>query len=164
MVEATDREEINMEKLIAALRVALGNTFCMYYKSHAYHWNVEGMFFSQYHKFFQKIYEDLYGAVDPLAENLRKLDVYAPISIAEIHGYKNIEEDSVKPENITEMLINLLDANTKTLAVLSETFDEATKEKQQGLANFIADRMDKHKMWEWQILASLKQIKKPGEE
>lgn len=152
-----------MEKLIATLKVALGNTFCMYFKSHSYHWNVEGMFFSQYHKFFQKIYEDTYGAVDPFAENLRKLDVYAPISLEEIHSYKTIEEDKVKPENISEMLVNLLHANTEILHVLTELFDDATREKQQGLANFVADRMDKHKMWEWQILASLKQIKKPGE-
>jgi len=152
-----------MDKLIATLKIALGNTFCMYFKTHSYHWNVEGMFFSQYHKFFQKIYEDLYNAVDPLAENLRKLDVYAPISIAEIHSYKTTMEDTTKPDNISEMLLNLLHENTQILEVLTELFDEATKQKQQGLANFVADRMDKHKFWEWQIQASLKQIRKPGE-
>jgi starvation-inducible DNA-binding protein len=57
-----------MEKLIATLKVALGNTFCMYFKTHSYHWNVEGMHFPQYHKFFKKVYEDLYGAIDPMSE------------------------------------------------------------------------------------------------
>ena len=95
-----------MEKLIASLKVALGNTFIMYFKAHSYHWNVEGMFFTQFHDFFGDIYEDVYGAVDPLAEELRKLDAYAPISVEEIHSYKTIGEDDTKP--ITAGLIEYL--------------------------------------------------------
>ena len=68
MVEAANREKINMDKLIASLKVVLGNTFIMYFKSHSYHWNVEGHHFRQFHDFFGEIYDDVYGAVDPLAE------------------------------------------------------------------------------------------------
>jgi starvation-inducible DNA-binding protein len=147
-----------MDKLIASLKVALGNTFTMYFKAHSYHWNVEGMLFSQFHDFFGDIYEDVYGAVDPLAEELRKLDAYAPISLMEIYGYKTIMEDSSKPDTVTEMVINLLTANTEVLNCLTPLFDIATAEKQQGLANFIADRMDAHKKFEWQLQATLKNL------
>jgi starvation-inducible DNA-binding protein len=147
-----------MDKLIASLKVALGNTFTMYFKAHSYHWNVEGMLFSQFHDFFGDIYEDVYGAVDPLAEELRKLDAYAPISLMEIYGYKTIMEDSSKPDTVTEMVINLLEANTEVLNCLTPLFDIATAEKQQGLANFIADRMDAHKKFEWQLQATLKNL------
>jgi starvation-inducible DNA-binding protein len=154
----TTGTRINMDKLIASLKVALGNTFTMYFKAHSYHWNVEGMFFSQFHDFFGDIYEDVYGAVDPLAEELRKLDAYAPISLMEIYGYKTIMEDSSKPDTATEMVINLLTANTEVLNCLTPLFDVATAEKQQGLANFIADRMDAHKKFEWQLQATLKNL------
>lgn len=147
-----------MDKLIASLKVALGNTFTMYFKAHSYHWNVEGMLFSQFHDFFGDIYEDVYGAVDPLAEELRKLDAYAPISLMEIYGYKTIMEDSSKPDTVTEMVINLLTANTEVLNCLTPLFDMATAEKQQGLANFIADRMNAHKKFEWQLQATLKNL------
>ena len=147
-----------MDKLIASLKVALGNTFTMYFKAHSYHWNVEGHQFPMYHKFFFKIYDDVYGAVDPLSENLRRLDVYAPISLMEIYGYKTIMEDSAKPDTPLEMVMNLLEANTEVLNCLTPLFDEATAQKQQGLANFIADRMDKHKFWEWQLHATLKNL------
>ena len=147
-----------MDKLIASLKVALGNTFTMYFKAHSYHWNVEGMFFTQFHDFFGDIYQDVYGAVDPLAEELRKLDAYAPISLMEIYGYKTIMEDSAKPDTATEMVVNLLTANTEVLNCLTPLFDIATAEKQQGLANFIADRMDRHKKFEWQLHATLKNL------
>jgi len=147
-----------MDKLVASLRVALGNTFTMYFKAHSYHWNVEGIHFSMFHDFFQEIYEDVYGAVDPLSEELRKLDVYAPISLMEIYSYKTIMEDSSKPDTAIEMVMNLLIANKEVLDCLTPLFDIATAEKQQGLANFIADRMDKHKKFEWQLQATLKNI------
>ena len=147
-----------MNELIAALRLALGNTFFMYYKTHAYHWNVEGIEFSQYHDFFADIYEDLYGAVDPTSENLRKLGAYAPISIMELYNYKTIQEDSVMPILLVDMLNNLLVANTETYNAFSKVFDLATTAKEQGLANFAADRMDQHRKHGWMLTSSLKKI------
>lgn len=147
-----------MNELLATLKLALGNTFFMYYKTHAYHWNVEGMEFSQFHDFFADIYGDLYGALDPLAENLRKLDTYAPISIMELYNYKTIQEDSAMPVLLVDMLNNLLVANTETYNTLSKLFDLATAAKEQGLANFAADRMDAHRKHGWMLKASLKKI------
>ena len=147
-----------MNELIATLKLSLGNTFFMYYKAHAYHWNVEGMEFSQFHDFFAELYEDLYGAVDPLAENLRKLNTYAPISIMELYNYKTVMEDSVMPVLLVDMLNNLLVANTETYNTLSKLFDSATAAKEQGLANFAADRMDQHRKYAWMIKSSLKKI------
>ena len=147
-----------MDKLIASLKVALGNTFTMYFKAHSYHWNVEGTNFHQFHDLFGEIYDNVYGAVDPLAEEIRKLDAYAPISLMEIYGYKTIMEDPTKPATPHEMVLNLLTANTEVLHVLSTVFDIATEEKQQGLANLVADRMGIHKKFEWQLQATLKDI------
>ena len=147
-----------MDKLTAALKIALANTFVMYFKSQSYHWNVEGFAFAPYHDFFGEVYNDLYGAVDPLAEHLRKLDVYAPVSLMELYGYKTITEDSAKPVNIHSMLSNLLTDNTEIYNALSTAFDMATELKVQGLADYLASRMDAHKKTEWQIKASLKNL------
>ena len=147
-----------MNELITAVRLALGNTFFMYYKTHAYHWNVEGIEFSQYHDFFGDLYEEIYGAVDLTAENLRKLGVYAPISIMELYNYKTVTEDSVMPILLVDMLSNLIAANNETFNAFSKVFDLATIQKEQGLANFAADRMDQHRKHGWQLKASLKKI------
>jgi starvation-inducible DNA-binding protein len=147
-----------MNELITAIRLALGNTFFMYYKAHAYHWNVEGIEFSQYHDFFGDLYEELYGAVDPTSENLRKLDAYAPISIMELYNYKTIQEDSVMPVLLVDMLNNLLVANNETYNAFNKVFDLATTAKEQGLADFAAARMDTHRKHGWMLRASLKKI------
>jgi len=86
-----------MEQLVASLHIALANTFVMYFKTHSYHWNVEGSDFTQYHSFLSDLYDDLYGAVDPLSENIRKLDQYSPHSLKDLLDSTTIDEDSDKP-------------------------------------------------------------------
>lgn len=144
-----------MNELIAALRVAQANTFIMYFKLHSYHWNIEGIEFSQYHEFFGDIYDDVYSAVDPLSENLRKLDVAAPKSLMEMYDYKTITEDSDVPD-LDGMLANALAANNEVIASLNKVFALATAQNKQGLCNFIADRLDTHEKHGWQLRASLK--------
>jgi starvation-inducible DNA-binding protein len=147
-----------MQELIASLRVALANTFVMYFKTQAFHWNIEGIEFSQYHEFFGDIYQDVYGAVDPLAENLRKLQAYAPISLMEMYSNKTIEEETTRVVLISDMLSALERANDEVIKSLNKVFDLATAQKEQGLANFVADRLDTHKKHGWMIRASAKKI------
>jgi starvation-inducible DNA-binding protein len=147
-----------MEKLIASLQVVLGNNFLMYFKAHSYHWNVEGIHFSQYHDFFGDLYEDLYGAVDPFAEEIRKLNAYAPVSLMELYNYKTVMEDTTKPADVSEMLLHLLMANSEVINSLNTAFAEATAQNQQGLANYIAERLSQHKKHEWQLTSSIKKF------
>lgn len=145
-----------MDELISAVKQSLGNTFVMYFKTHGFHWNVEGIHFSQYHEFFGDLYDDLYGAVDPFAEELRALGAYAPKNLNEIYKYATIIESDILGDNVRDMLVTLEKDNLETIAVLTKTFNFATKAGKQGAANFIADRLDKHEKHGWMLRASLK--------
>jgi starvation-inducible DNA-binding protein len=145
-----------MDELKLALKIVLADKFFMYFKAQSYHWNVEGMFFSQFHEFFGNIYEDVYGSIDTAAEELRALDEYAPISIEEAHKFKTINEDEERPSSVTAMLQNLQDANTKVIDSLNKLFELANSQKEQGLADWAAGRIDSHKKHAWMIRASLK--------
>ena len=46
-----------MDQLIEQMKVTLASTFTFYLKAHAFHWNVEGSNFPQYHEFFGDIWE-----------------------------------------------------------------------------------------------------------
>ena len=145
-----------MEELVAALRTVMANTFVMYFKTQGFHWNVEGIHFSQYHEFFQELYEDLYGAVDPLAENIRKLGEYAPKSLADMYKSSTLTESDIVGTDVKEMLNSLLADNVQVLISLNSAFQLSNTVNEQGLANFIAERIDQHKKHEWQIKSSLK--------
>ena len=54
------------------------------------------------------------------------------------------------------MLEELLANNGQMLDLLNETFQVATNENQQGIANFIAERIDAHQKHGWMLRASAK--------
>jgi starvation-inducible DNA-binding protein len=147
-----------MDELIAALKILLANQTFMYFKVHTYHWNIEGIEFSQYHEFFGDLYIDIYNSVDPTAEQMRALNVYTPVSISELYNYKTIEENSSRVDLIKDMLQSLITDNDKVIESLNKVFSLATKLNKQGLCNFIADRLDIHNKHGWMLRASAKNI------
>jgi len=72
------------EELLLSLKQAMADSFVLYYKAHAYHWNVEGADFKQYHDLFAVIYLEIFEAIDTLAEHIRQLDDYAPSSLSQL--------------------------------------------------------------------------------
>ena len=147
-----------MKELKAAIKVLLANATVMYYKAHQFHWNVEGIHFTQYHEFFGELYSDVYDSIDPTAELLRKLDEYAPVSLDELFKYKTLKEETTRVELLADILASLIKANEEVLISLNKVFDLATQNKQQGIANFVADRIDTHQKHGWFLRASAKKI------
>lgn len=145
-----------MEQLIAALRELLADTVALKFKAHGYHWNVEGEDFPQAHAFFEMIYSDYDSAIDPFAENLRRLDTYAPFKLSRLTALSTVTESDVTSE-FEDMALDLLKSNDAVLAKLKDAFDIASAAREQGIANFLAERIDMHSKWHWQISAVVKE-------
>ena len=128
----------------------------MYGQAHGYHWNVEGADFPQYHKFLLKIYSDVYDSIDPISENLRKLGAKAPFGVKEWNDNSDLEINDSEGINSKQMFQELLQTNTIVLAMLKRTFDISNEIDEQGICNFIAERIDQHQFWQWQLTATLK--------
>jgi starvation-inducible DNA-binding protein len=139
-----------METLIEMMRKVLADTFAMYLKSHNYHWNVEGSNFPQYHDFFGNLYQELHGAVDPIAEEIRALDAYVPGSLSRFLELTEIEDELSIPNGV-EMARRLMVDNQKVIMTLDMAFKLADELDQQGLADFIAGRLDAHKKHGWML-------------
>ena len=144
-----------METLIEIMRKVLADTFAMYLKAHNYHWNVEGPNFPQYHDFFGKLYEELHGAVDPIAEEIRSLDAYAPGSFSRFMELTEIEDEMNVPM-AREMALKLLRDNDTVLNTLNVAFKLADQFDRQGLADFIAGRIDVHNKHGWMLRSIIK--------
>ena len=147
-----------MNELTTAIKVLLANATVMYYKAHQFHWNIEGAEFTQYHEFFGDLYTDVYNSVDPIAELLRKLDDYAPVSLDELFKFKTLKEETTRVEKLADIFTSLIAANQEVLDSLNKVFTIANTNKQQGVCNFIADRIDTHQKHAWFLRASAKKV------
>jgi starvation-inducible DNA-binding protein len=145
-----------MNELILELKKWQANSVVFYTTAHGFHWNVEGPLFTQYHEFFGEIYENVYATIDTISEWLRKFDVVAPYTLQDFitaQTYGDTQLDSNSPITMSKALLAM---NEMMLSDITKMFDMATAQKEQGLANFLADRQDKHEFWGWWLRSSLK--------
>jgi HK97 family phage prohead protease len=156
--EEGDMADMNqVPDLNEELTELLADVVSFYFRAHGAHWNVKGADFSEYHKLFQKIYEDVYESIDPIAENLRKLGSVAPFTLGSFMALRCLEDASTILQDPIALANDLLVANDMILDELSDAFDCASMYNQQGIANFLAGRIDSHQYWKWQLTVSLGQ-------
>jgi starvation-inducible DNA-binding protein len=142
--------------LVENLKVVLASSFTLYLKAHNFHWNIEGPDFPQYHLFLDNFNTEIFeNAVDRSAEFIRALDHYTPGSLTRFKELSIIEDQTLIPR-AELMMVELYEDNTKLLAYLKETFHVAEQEDEQGVANFIAERIDAHGKHGWMLRSILK--------
>jgi starvation-inducible DNA-binding protein len=139
-----------MEILIEMMRKVLADAYAFQLKANNYHWNVEGPNFPQYHEFLGNLYEEVFGATDTIAEEIRALDAYAPGSFTRFLELTDIECETNIPNSI-EMIKRLSADNDKVLATLNMTFKLANELDKQGLVDFLAGRIDIHNKHGWML-------------
>ena len=140
------------------LKVLLASVNSLSIKAQTFHWNVEGDNFPQYHEFFGNFYEEIYSAVDKVAEYIRTLDSYAPGSLTR-YAELTIIQDQLKIPRAELMFAELYEDNAKMIELLNHCFSSASQENKQGIANFIAERLDAHEKHQWQLRSILKKAR-----
>lgn len=144
-----------MDELIQEMKRLLASSFAFYLRAQGCHWNVEGPNFPQYHDLFGKIYAEVYGSVDTMAEQIRALGSFAPASLTRFIELSGLSEE-VKIANSRSMLEQLATDNELILANIAAAYDLAEAAGAHGLSNFLADRQDAHRKHAWMISATLK--------
>lgn len=141
--------------LVLGLSMLLADLVTARFIAQGYHWNVRGINFSEFHEFFGEIYLDYDSAVDPVAEDIRKLGAPAPYLLQDFLAMSQIKEESVQSGEPELMLVSLLNINASLLEASKVLFNVADSLNEQGIADFLAGRIDNHKKWAWQISATL---------
>jgi starvation-inducible DNA-binding protein len=140
--------------LVTSLRIVLSNTVIFGFMAQGYHWNVTGRDFTQLHDLFGDIYEDTFGAVDPTAENIRKMGGEAPYLLGDFQRYSTVDQIAT-PIDATTMIRTLAAANMQVIETLNDTFAIANDLNEQGVADFLAARIDMHQKWGWMLRESI---------
>lgn len=142
--------------LTDSLKTLLASEYAFAVKCQHFHWNVEGPDFGQLHEFFGEIYEEVSSnAIDQIAEYIRVLNDYAPGSFERFMELSVIQGQTRIPR-ARLMLEELLEDNTRMIDLLNQCFQTAEQEKQQGIMDFLAQRIDSHGKHGWMIRSYLK--------
>ena len=141
--------------LVDNLKTLLASTETFSLKSRNFHWNIEGSNFPQYHEFYDTLYTDSYATVDIIAEYIRVLNSYAPASLTR-YAELTIIQDQTKIPRAELMFAESFEDCQKMIQLVVEIFDVATQERQQGIANYMAELQDFYGKKLWMIRSILK--------
>ena len=144
-----------MDKFVNQLKIAFASQYAFAIKAQNYHWNVEGHDFYQLHLLFETIYNEVYGAVDDFAENIRKIKAYTPASLYRFSALTAID-DEVEVLEPSAMVAELLRDAEKMQEIMKVLFVEAENLGHHGLSNFLADRQDAFAKHAWFLRSTLK--------
>lgn len=143
--------------LVDDLKTLLATQYAYTIKAQFFHWNVEGPRFHSLHEFFGDIYDEVYdNAIDQTAEYIRILDDYTPGSFERFVELSRIPGQLKVPRS--QLMLEELLVDTETvIQLLNEAFADADAENQQGIADFLAGRIDAMGKWRWMIRSFLKE-------
>jgi starvation-inducible DNA-binding protein len=143
------------EEMIDSAKVVMADTFRFYLRAHNYHWNVEGPDFYQYHTFLEKIYTEVFEALDTIAEEIRAMGSPVPGSFGRFAELSRLQDERENPSAL-EMLQRLYDDNEIILSDIQKAYVEAEAAGNHGFSNLMAERQSAHKKHGWMLKSTLK--------
>ena len=141
--------------LVDDLKTHLGTTFTLFTKAAGFHWNVEGSNFPQYHSFLGDLYGEVYDSADRTAEYIRTLNAYAPGGLKALQSLSVLQDETLVLLP-SEMMTQLYNDIEQVIEQLDRCFDSAAKENKQGIANYIAERLDAYEKHLWMLRSIMK--------
>src|SRR3990167_10939370 len=105
------------KKIAKALNDYLADAMVVYFKTHTFHWNVEGAHFYSLHLMFEKFYEEIWESLDEIAERTRALGGKTPPNLASLLKLSSVKESGETLESKKMLAIlhkDFLDLSKKT--------------------------------------------------
>jgi starvation-inducible DNA-binding protein len=148
--------EKDRKKIAEGLARVLADTYTLYLKTHNFHWNVTGPMFQTLHLMFMTQYNEIWMAVDLVAERIRALGYPAPGSYKEFAALTSIKESSGSP-NAKEMIKQLVAGQEAVVRTAREVLPIAEKAGDQPSVDLLSARMEVHEKNAWMLRSLLEE-------
>ncbi len=137
------------------LTEALADTYRLVFKTHAYHWNVEGPLFFSVHNLTDAQYPDMFAAADEIAERIRALGQLTPFRLADIIDASVIADATALPDAVA-IVEDLAHDHEKVAKRMHALIGLADKHKDPVTVDLITRRCAFHEKAAWMLRATAK--------
>jgi starvation-inducible DNA-binding protein len=141
--------------LSESLNQVLADSYALMALTHLAHWNVEGPGFFALHTAFQTQYEELFIAIDEIAERVRSLGAYAIGGVATFAATAKMKEFAA-PLAQGEYVSALISANEQLVAHASVARDLAGEVNDPESQDLMIGRITLHQKTIWMLKSFLR--------
>jgi starvation-inducible DNA-binding protein len=150
----SSRPRANNRGVSAELSKVLADTYNLYLKTHNFHWNVTGPRFVELHLLFERQYNEIWLALDEIAERIRALGEAAPGTHREFAALSSIPEPKGVP-SAKAMVTQLLEGHAAAAATARRAFAVAEEAGDQVTMDLLTRRIDAHEKTSWMLRSTL---------
>jgi starvation-inducible DNA-binding protein len=143
------------QKLTDSLNQVLADSYALMSLTHLAHWNVEGPNFFSLHTAFQTQYEELFTAVDEIAERVRALGAYAIGGLGKFAQVAGMKEFAA-PLSQEDFVKQLITANQKLIDDAVKARDLAGELADSESEDLMIGRITLHQKTVWMLKSFLK--------
>lgn len=144
----------NREQLATVLSKVQADTYTLYLKTHNFHWNVTGPMFQTLHLMFEQQYNELWLAVDLVAERIRALGFPAPGSYKQFAALSSIKDEEGVPK-AEDMIRRLVEGHETVARTARTAFKLANEVDDQPTCDLLTQRMQIHEKTAWMLRSLL---------
>jgi len=141
-----------------ALETLLAESYALLAQTHLAHWNVEGPAFFQLHAAFQTQYEELFTAIDDIAERIRALDAYAPGGLKTLAKKSSITEMTCGSAPAKDFVAHLIDSQEIVVSCATALRNAAEEHGDLETQDLAIARIQTHQKTLWMLKSFLKNL------
>ncbi|MDB5593024.1 DNA starvation/stationary phase protection protein [Enterovirga sp.] len=145
----TDLDEQAVRAISAAINGLVADSFALYVKTKNFHWHMSGPHFRDYHLMLDEHAEEIFAAIDPLAERVRKISGNTLRSIGQINGMSRVADNDAEFVPPLDMLRELISDNKDMTKNMRDAHDVCDEHEDVATASLLEEFIDQAERRTW---------------
>ncbi|MAT85213.1 MAG: DNA starvation/stationary phase protection protein [Gammaproteobacteria bacterium] len=137
-----------------ALSRSVADTYTLFASTQGLHWNVQGPLFYSVHKMTEEQYQDMFEAIDDLAERIRTLGFPAPATLSEMAALSAIDELDAGGD-VRAQIEQLIAGNERLAQGMRDAVEKAEALNDVKTADLLTERLGVHEENAWMLRATI---------
>jgi starvation-inducible DNA-binding protein len=148
----------NTQKINQDLSALLADSYTLFLKLQNFHWNVKGKFFRGLHIMFEEQYNELFNAIDEIAERITSLGYDAPGTFAKFSNLRSLKDNEGVPK-AEEMVKELISDHESIVRKARSAIENAEASKDYATVDLLTKRIESHEKTAWMLRSLLEENK-----
>jgi starvation-inducible DNA-binding protein len=150
----TDLCKSSVDAVCRAINGIVADSFALYVKTKNFHWHMSGPNFRDFHVMLDEQGEQVYAAIDPLAERVRKLGGTTIRSISHISELQTIKDNNADTVGPLAMLVELMNDNKNVAKRMREAHGVCDDHDDVATASLLEVYIDETERRTWFLFES----------
>ena len=154
----TDLASEATQAITEALNPLIADLFALYVKTKNFHWHLSGSHFRDYHLLFDEHADQIFGAIDILAERVRRVGGTTIRSISHIHQLQGVSDNNeafVAPGDMARQLMEDNAHLAKTQRGAHEVCEKYKDVATASLLEVIIDESERRKWFLFEVVQGM---------